>query len=118
MINIFDLSDYLLYLGKEKSKVDGEEATSDITPLKLQKLLYYCQAYSLGLYGEILFSNIIEAWEHGPVVPEIYNKYKSHKASIAFLRDCREIKLTLFGMKLSVRVGTSDILSTLNSDDS
>ena len=47
-----------------------------ITPLKLQKLLYYIQGMSLRIYGKPAFLNNISAWEYGPVVEEIYQKYK------------------------------------------
>ena len=43
-----------------------------MTGLKLQKLLYYCQAWSLVWDGEPLFEEAIEAWSNGPVVPEVY----------------------------------------------
>ena len=47
-----------------------------ITHLKLQKLLYYAQ----GCYGAIndkpLFDEKIYNWTHGPVVKDIYDKYK------------------------------------------
>jgi uncharacterized phage-associated protein len=92
VVNVSDLADYLLYLDKEESKLDGEDAAPDITPLKLQKLLYYCQGYSLGLFGEPLFEESIEAWKHGPVVKSIYNKYSSlHGSCIPFEKKEPEI---------------------------
>ena len=81
MVNVSELANYLLYLDKEEAKLDGDDAVPDITPLKLQKLLYYCQGYSLGLYGEPLFMEPIEAWYHGPVVRSIYNKFSSLQGS-------------------------------------
>ncbi len=48
-----------------------------ITPLKLQKLLYYVQGLSLHIFDKPAFNNKIVAWTHGPVVTEIYQKYKS-----------------------------------------
>ena len=45
---------------------------------KLQKLLYYAQAWCLALSDRPLFENKIEAWLHGPVVPEVYQKYKKY----------------------------------------
>ena len=45
------------------------------TPMKLQKLLYYCYVWQL-VAGEKSFEADFEAWEHGPVEPEIYHKYK------------------------------------------
>lgn len=70
-----------------RNKVDYESGCTDelITNLKLQKLLYYAQGCVLGLTGEPLFSEEMEAWEHGPVVPEIYHKYKGYgKSGIEF----------------------------------
>ena len=85
VVSVLELVNYLLFLDKEEAKPDGEEAAPDITPLKLQKLLYYCQGYSLGLYGEPLFSEPIEAWENGPVVRCVYNKFSSiGRSSIPF----------------------------------
>ncbi|WP_017325837.1 Panacea domain-containing protein [Synechococcus sp. PCC 7336] len=47
-----------------------------ISPLKLQKLLYYAQAWSLVFRNNILFLDRIEAWVHGPVIPTVYHKCK------------------------------------------
>lgn len=54
--------------------------TSDdpITNLKLQKLTYYAQGYHLALFQEPLFDQPIEAWTHGPVVPELYRSYSHY----------------------------------------
>jgi|HubBroStandDraft_1064217.scaffolds.fasta_scaffold518715_2 uncharacterized phage-associated protein len=53
-----------------------EKSTKEISNLKLQKLLYYCQAWHLALYDRPLFADSIEAWLHGPVVPSIYRQFK------------------------------------------
>ena len=53
----------------------------NITNLKLQKLLYYAQGYSLARNNRSLFDDAIEAWTHGPVVPEAYHTYKCCNAS-------------------------------------
>jgi uncharacterized phage-associated protein len=52
-----------------------------LTNLKLQKLLYYSQGVHLGLHGTPLFADDFIAWEHGPVIPALYRKYKSAGAS-------------------------------------
>jgi uncharacterized phage-associated protein len=49
-----------------------------ITNLKLQKLLYYAQAWYLALYNKPLFGEEIQAWVHGPVIPSVYSSYKKH----------------------------------------
>lgn len=40
-----------------------------LSPIKKQKLLYYCQAWSLVWTGRPLYSDEIQAWDNGPVVP-------------------------------------------------
>ena len=50
-----------------------------VTNLKLQKLLYYAQAWHMVNFNQRLFSEGIEAWVFGPVVPSIYRKYKRHE---------------------------------------
>lgn len=46
-----------------------------ITNKKLQKLLYYVEAWSL-VYHSSLIDEDFEAWVHGPVVPDVYHAYK------------------------------------------
>jgi uncharacterized phage-associated protein len=43
--------------------------------LKLQKLLYYCQAWNLAYCRERLFEGEFQAWIHGPVSREIYDRF-------------------------------------------
>lgn len=47
-----------------------------VSNLKLQKLLYYCEAWHLALNDESLFDDTIEAWVHGPVVARVFHDYK------------------------------------------
>jgi uncharacterized phage-associated protein len=49
-----------------------------VSNLKLQKLLYYAQAWYLALNGKPLFAEDIEAWVHGPVVPAVYGDFKKY----------------------------------------
>lgn len=55
---------------------DNCGAAEYITPLKLQKLLYYIQGMALRIYGKPAFLNSISAWQYGPVVEEVYQQYK------------------------------------------
>lgn len=43
---------------------------------KLQKLVYYCQAWHLVWETQQLFTDPIEAWANGPVVPALYQQHK------------------------------------------
>lgn len=51
--------------------------TGTVTTKKLQKLVYYAQAWHLVFVGEPLFPNQLEAWEHGPVTRDLYKKHRS-----------------------------------------
>ncbi len=48
----------------------------EMTAMKLQKLVYYSQAWSLVWDEEVLFTDRIEAWVNGPVVPELYRLHR------------------------------------------
>ena len=73
MLTCHDVAKYFLSL------VD-EDAGDSISNLKLQKLVYYAQGYCLAIHDRPLFVEPIEAWEHGPVVPELYRSFKQHGA--------------------------------------
>lgn len=70
-VTIFDVANYFL------SKLNIDEGSS-ITPLKLQKLVYYAKAWSLVWDDDELFNEPIEAWAHGPANLELYNEYKDY----------------------------------------
>lgn len=63
-VNVFDVAAYIL------------EKCGEMSALKLQKLVYYCQAWSLVWDDEPLFPERIEAWAHGPVVKELYDYHR------------------------------------------
>jgi len=51
----------------------------DITPLALQKALYYVQGFYYAFVGEFLFEEDCEAWAHGPIYRDIYKRYSSYR---------------------------------------
>jgi uncharacterized phage-associated protein len=67
-----DIADWFVIYNQKF--VETEEAEL-ITPMKLQKLLYYAQAAFLALKDVSLFDDEIEKWPHGPVVRSVYQKY-------------------------------------------
>lgn len=71
-INAMKVANYLLSLSKPNTQ-------ESITNLKLQKLLYYVQGFHLAITKKSLFEENIEAWAHGPVVPEVYRKFKEYR---------------------------------------
>jgi uncharacterized phage-associated protein len=69
LISARDVAKYILAHFRAKA--------TPINNLKLQKLLYYTQAWHAAIFGTPLFADKIEAWVHGPVVPCVYQDYKS-----------------------------------------
>ena len=63
--SIFDLADAFLCI-------------ESMTHKKLQKLCYYAKAWYLALYDENLVEEPFEAWVHGAVQPDLYQKYKPY----------------------------------------
>ncbi|MCI8640697.1 MAG: SocA family protein [Clostridia bacterium] len=65
------------FLNKNRVQMNFEDSEY-ITNLKLQKLLYYAQGHCLSKIDEPLFDDEFLAWEHGPVIKEVYNLYKTN----------------------------------------
>lgn len=63
-VSVHDVASYIL------------SKQGEMTTMKLQKLIYYCQAWSLVWDEDPLFVETIEAWANGPVVRELYDKHK------------------------------------------
>ncbi|TOQ55495.1 hypothetical protein CGG93_24970, partial [Vibrio parahaemolyticus] len=84
MIKINDLADYII----TKLSEGGESLNN----LKLQKLTYYCDAWHLAFYDEKLVDTNFQAWIHGPVCRELYDRFSSSKSlySEISLNDCAD----------------------------
>lgn len=52
-----------------------------LTPLELIKMTYLAHGWSLGLRGEPLVDEAVQAWQYGPVFPELYHAIKHYRAS-------------------------------------
>lgn len=50
-----------------------------ITQLSLQKIVFFCHAWSLVKLGKPLVKQQFEAWEHGPVLQYLHREFKSYK---------------------------------------
>ncbi|MCI9261551.1 Panacea domain-containing protein [uncultured Adlercreutzia sp.] len=71
MARVLDVATYVL------------NQTESISTMKLQKLVYYSQAFHLVREGSPLFPEDIEAWANGPVIPELF---KFHKGEFVISR--------------------------------
>lgn len=59
------------------AKAHGEQ----LTPMKLQKLVYYAVGWYAGYTGTPLVDEAIEAWQYGPVIPSLYHEFKCFGSS-------------------------------------
>ena len=73
MYAINDIADYVIL------SVKSEDANSSLINLKLQKLLYYIQAWSYGINKTPIFDGEFQAWIHGPVNKTIYDRFNPTK---------------------------------------
>ncbi len=64
--NVFDVASYIL------------QKKGTMTTMKLQKLVYYCQAWSLVWDEKPLFLEPIQAWANGPVIPVLFDKHRGN----------------------------------------
>jgi uncharacterized phage-associated protein len=64
MVDVFDVAKYILH------------RQGPMTTMKLQKLVYYCQAWSLVWDEKPLFKEAIQAWASGPVVRDLYDEHR------------------------------------------
>ena len=69
-VNPKEIADYLLCESRDRGEV--------LTHLKLQKLMYYAQAWSLAPTGKPLFAEDFQAWVHGPVLPSQYARFRDN----------------------------------------
>lgn len=72
-----DIANKLIFKAQNDEPNGGERLTN----LKLQKLLYYQQGFHLAAFGTPLFSEDVEAWMYGPVVPAVYDTFSGYGSS-------------------------------------
>ena len=56
----------------------GDDEDIAITPMKILKLVYIAHGWHLAYTDKPLIHDRIEAWEYGPVIPELYHEFKHY----------------------------------------
>lgn len=84
--NILDVAHLIVLAASQKG--------IGVTPLKLQKLLYYLQAWNLVFFNTPVFQDEPEAWVNGPVYRKVYDHYRDYQM-FEFIRITPEEKLHL-----------------------
>lgn len=55
-----------------------EGKISNLSPMKLQKLMFFAQAWHLKLKDEPFLDDNFARWSYGPVIPSIYHEFKAY----------------------------------------
>lgn len=124
-----ELASYITY----KYYMLDKKTTEEISPLKLQKSLYFCFAYwggfirqgkskqseiNISNYDEYLFNDKIEAWVYGPVVPNVYRSDVIEKNDGKSIFDGKEYVKDFIDGILEDVLNTSDFkLVSLSHED-
>jgi len=79
MLKVCDIAEYIL------------QKQGPMSAMKLQKLVYYSQAFSLALDDQPLFKEDFEAWTYGPVCRELYEQHRGVFLVSAVKENLKEI---------------------------
>ncbi len=101
--NIHDVVDYII------GQFADEEGSLSI--LKLQKLLYYVQAWHLAYGRGPLFAGRFQAWVHGPVNRQVYDRFRdTHSLFASVSRECIRQDFDAHALSAEVRNHIDEIL--------
>lgn len=83
MATIYDVAKYIT------------ETQGEMSAMKLQKLMYYAQAWNMAWEDEPLFADDFQAWANGPVLPAIYEKHRGQfKVDTSFFKEGNSANLS------------------------
>lgn len=88
----------------------ARRASVSVSPMKLQKLVYYSHGWHLGIDGTPLILEQVQAWKYGPVIPALYHEFKMF-GNAPISRDAVELRVASDG---EVQTYTPDIESESN----
>ena len=74
MAAALNVAEYLIHLAASEDEPDP------LSHLRLQKLMYYVQGWSLAIRNAPMFPDKIEAWAHGPVVAKLFLTFTDYKS--------------------------------------
>lgn len=93
MNKVLDVARYIINYSNEHKQM--------ITNLKLQKILYFVQADFLVNRSEPCFEECIEAWDFGPVVPDVYHEYKKYgNRALPYIKEYIDFRENIWDSKV------------------
>lgn len=81
-----------------------DKKLKDLTPMKIQRLLFLSQSWNMALYNDYLIDDHFVMWKDGPVIPSLYHKIKLYKenainAHLAILTNNNKIAFSFIDNK-------------------
>lgn len=81
-----------------------DKKLKDLTPMKIQRLLFLSQSWNMALYNDYLIDDHFVMWKYGPVIPSLYHKIKLYKenainAHLAILTNNNKIAFSFIDNK-------------------
>ncbi|MDK7192683.1 type II TA system antitoxin MqsA family protein [Gardnerella vaginalis] len=97
----------------------------DITPLALQKSLYYIQGFYFAFYKSFIFTDDCQAWIHGPVYKDVYLRYKDYTftpidsltTEISGIKSSEKLADYKHVQKSDVTLFTAELTTTLSATE-
>jgi uncharacterized phage-associated protein len=71
-MNAYSIANHILWRANRDAK--------DISPLKLQKMMYFLHGWYLAITGDSLIDEGFIRWQYGPVVPSVYHALKDYRS--------------------------------------
>lgn len=81
--NAIDIANRFVHIAKEESKT--------LTVMQLLKLVYLAHGWHLGVFGEPLIKEQVQAWKYGPVIHELYLDIKDFRSSPVVMEPARDV---------------------------
>lgn len=91
-LKAYDVALYFLNMAKINQQ--------SIDSLKIQKMLYYAQAESLVFCGKPLFKENIEAWDNGPMVYDVYRKFREYGYRLIDFKELKHFRPNKFSKRI------------------
>ena len=109
MATIDDIADYIILRIRRSG--------GTLNQLKLQKLLYYVQAWHWANHGKPIVPARFEAWVHGPVNVHVYNRFRDSKLLYSEMttEDIRQVFSSETSLDKAQRTFVDDVLAEYGS---
>ena len=59
----------------------GIDAGRPLTPMEVQKMMYFAHGWMLAIFGRPLHTDAWRAWQYGPVLPRVYHKLRNYRGN-------------------------------------